>query len=460
MLEVSSKAGVLSESQATTPRELALEILARVDQGAAYADILLDAYLQKNPLGDPDRRLLTQVVYGTLRWRGRIDWVLGQLLERPLAKLEPLVRNLLRFAAYELLFLDRVPAYAAVNEAVKLARKHAGKGKVGLVNAILREITRRSRSAWTPDHTSAEQVAAFGSHPPWLVEMWRKQLGDEETIHLMEANNTEAPLVLRVNRARISRDQLIERLRSHGIGAEPGVWSPQAIRLKQASGIAALAEFREGLCQVQGEASQLVSFLLDVQPGTRLLDVCAAPGGKATHLAELLGDRGEVIATDISARGLEKLHDNASRLGLESIRAYESDASRGLPEAPASFDRVLVDAPCSGLGTLRSHPEIKWRRSGRDIRRLSRLQRKILGHTAPLLKPAGILVYATCTLSAAENERVVESFLSINENFRLGEAGSYLPGSARHMVSGPYFQALPHEHDTDGFFAAVLLRSG
>jgi len=449
----------LSDTQKTTPRELALEILARVDHGAAYADILLDACLKKNPLGEPDRRLLTQLVYGALRWRGRIDWVLGQILERPLAKLEPPVRNLLRLAAYELLFLDRVPAYAAVNEAVKLARKHAGKGKVGLVNAVLRTITRRSRSAWTPDHSSAEQVAAFGSHPRWLVEMWRRQFGDDETIRLMAANNNEAPMVLRVNRSRIGRDQLIERLRSHGIDAEPGAWSPQAIRLNQASGVAGLAEFREGLCQVQGEASQLAGFLLDVQPGMRLLDVCAAPGGKATHLAELLGDRGEVIATDISARGLEKLRENATRLGLESIRAYQSDAAKGLSEPPASFDRVLVDAPCSGLGTLRSHPEIKWRRRGKDIQRLSRLQRSILDRTAALLKPGGIMVYATCTLSPDENERVVEFFLSINENFRLDEAGSYLPDSARHMVAGQYFQALPHEHDTDGFFAAVLRRS-
>jgi len=450
----------LTESQKTTPRELALEILARVDHGAAYADILLDAYLQKNPLGEPDRGLLTQLVYGTLRWRGRIDWVLGQRLERPLGQLEPRVRNLLRLAAYELLFLDRVPAYATVNEAVKLARKHAGKGKVGLVNAILREITRRPRSAWTPDHTSAEELAAFGSHPRWLVETWRRQFGNEETIRLMEANNNEAPLVLRVNRSRIGRDQLIERLQSHGIDAEPGVWSPQAIRLNQASGVATLAEFREGLCQVQGEASQLAGFLLDVQPGMRLLDVCAAPGGKATHLAELLGDRGEVVATDISARGLEKLHDNASRLGLESIRAYESDASRGLPEAPASFDRVLVDAPCSGLGTLRSHPEIKWRRNRKDIERLSRLQGKILGHTAPLLKPGGTMLYATCTLSLDENERVVESFLSAHENFYLDKVEPYLPGPASRMTSGGYFQALPYEHDMDGFFAARLRRSG
>lgn len=452
----------MSAPHTTTARELALGILARVDHGAAYAGILLDNTLEQHPFSDPDRRLLTQLVYGTLRWRGRLDWVLGRLLERPLVKLEPALRNLLRLAAYELLFLDRVPAYATVNEAVSLARTHGGQGKASLVNAILRQITRQPRTAWTPDSSCGEpaQVTAFSSHPVWLAEMWRQQFGAERALALMAANNTEAPLVVRVNGLKIGRDELVERLRSHGIEAVPGMLSPQAVRLSHASSVAVLAEFREGLCQVQGEASQLAGFLLDVGPGMHVLDACAAPGGKATHLAELMRDRGEIIATDISVRGLEKLSDNALRLGLQSIRSYQGDAAQALPEAPGSFDRVLVDAPCSGLGTLRSHPEIKWRRQRKDVRRLSRVQRSILDRTAVLLKPGGILVYSTCTLSRDENEGVVESFLAAHENFHLDAAAPHLPEAAREMVSGEYFQALPHQHDTDGFFAARLRRSG
>ena len=452
----------MSAAPKTTVRELALGILARVDHGAAYADILLDTTLEQQALLEPDRRLLTQVVYGTLRWRGRLDWVLDRLLQRPLEKLEPPIRNLLRLAAYELLFLDRVPAYATVNEAVSLARTHGGKGKASLVNAILRQITRQTRAAWTPERTLGEplQMAAFGSHPAWLAEMWCGQFGDEGALRLMEANNAEAPLVMRTNGLRIGRAGLVDGLRCHGVDAVPGILSPHAVRLKHAARVAMLAEFQAGLCQVQGEASQLAGFLLDVEPGMRVFDACAAPGGKTTHLAELMGDRGEIIATDISARGLKKIGDNASRLGLKSIRCYQSDVAQAPSEAPASFDRVLVDAPCSGLGTLRSHPEIKWRRQRKDVRRLSQVQRKILDQTCLLIKPGGIVLYSTCTLSRDENEGVVESFLAAHENFQLDEVEPYLPASAQHMVSGRFFQALPHEHDTDGFFAARLRCTG
>lgn len=450
----------MRKARHTAPREQALEILSRVDQHGAYADILLDAALQANILSEPDRRLLTQLVYGTLRWRGRVDWMLDQLLKRPLAKLEPAIRNLLRMAAYELLFLDRVPEYATVNEAVTLARKHGGKGKGALVNAVLRQIVRRPRAEWVPDASPEEpsQLGAYASHPEWLAEMWCARYGLDGARRLMEANNTEAPVVLRANRLRVGRDELVTRLRSHGVDAVPAVLPPYGVRLSRAASVAALAEFQQGLCQVQGEASQLVGYLLDVVPGMRVLDACAAPGGKATEIAELMEDRGEVIASDRSIRGLEKLRAGAARLGLECIRICEGDASKPLPYPTASFDRVLVDAPCSGLGTLRSHPEIKWRRTMADVDRLARLQRKILEHTAPLVKPGGIVVYATCTLTEQENERVVEAFLSAHPHFSLDEALAHLPKPARRMVSGPYFQALPQEHDTDGFFAAVLRR--
>jgi 16S rRNA (cytosine967-C5)-methyltransferase len=459
-VEGSSRVAALSEGNRITPRELALEILTRVDRDRAYADILLDNHLQRNALAETDRRLLTQLVYGTLRWRGRVDWVLDQLLERSLIRLEPLLRNLLRLAAYELLFLDRIPAYATVNEAVTLARKHGGKGKVGLANAVLRGITRRPGRDWVPDGSSREiaRLAAFVSHPEWLVEMWCARYGLSAALRLMEANNAEALTVLRVNRLKVGRDELVERLRSHGIDAALGRLAPYAVRISRAT-VAGLAEFQEGLCQVQGEASQLAGCLLDVEPGMRVLDACAAPGGKTSQLAELMEDRGEVIATDPSIRGLNKLRESVSRLGLACIRSYQADASAALPEPPASFDRVLVDVPCSGLGTLRSHPEIKWRRTRKDIRRLARLQRKILEHTAPLVKPGGVVVYATCTLTAEENEGVVESFLAASDNFTVDAAVSYLPEPARHLVSGPYFEALPHAHDTEGFFAAVLRRS-
>ena len=445
---------------ARNPRQIALDILDRVDRQDAYADVLLNARLKESGLPRVDGALLTQTVYGALRWRGRIDWVLNRLLRQPLEDLEPTVRNLLRLGAYELLFLDRVPAYATVNELVGLGRRRAGPGKARLVNAILREIARRERDAWSPPAESgnAADLAAFVSHPPWLVDLWRRQFGPAQSRRLMEANNREAPLVLRANRRRIARDDLVGRLCARGIDARPGRRSPLAIRLRGAAAPGDLAELRDGLCQVQGEASQAVSLLVEPRPGMRVLDVCAAPGGKTTHMAELMDDRGEVVACDVSERGLSRLADNARRLGLESIRAQVRDATETLPGEAGAFDRVLVDAPCSGLGTLRGHPEIRWRRTPEDLERLAGLQARILDRAGRQVRPGGVLVYATCTLSRIENEQVVEGFLEQHGDFNLEDPASHLPEATRTMTSGPYLIALPHRHDTDGFFAARMRR--
>lgn len=449
----------MSHPLSGNPREIALAILHRVERRQAYADALLDARLRESALRQADGALLTRMVYGALRWRGRIDWVLRGLLRDPLDELDPVVRNLLRLGGYELLFLDRVPSYATVNELVALARRRAGPGKARLVNAVLRQVARRERDAWSPPASGKDRdVAALVSHPSWLVDLWREQWGEVESRRLMEANNREAPLVLRVNGLRIDRDALVRRLRSRGLDARPGAWSPLAVRLRGSASPADLAEFRDGLCQVQGEASQMVGFLVDPKPGMRVLDVCAAPGGKTTHLAELMQDRGRIAACDVSDRGLAKLGDNARRLGLGCIRAHACDSARELPGEPAAFERVLVDAPCSGLGSLRSHPEIKWRRTEADLHRLAALQARILERAAGRVTPGGVLVYATCTLSRVENEQVVESFVERRPDFALEDAAAFLPAAARAMTARGYLLALPHRHDTEGFFAARLRR--
>ncbi len=439
------------------PRELALDILDRVDRRKAYAGVLLNARLREAALSRADGALLTRAVYGVLRWRGRIDWVLGGLLRDPLDDLDPTVRNLLRLGTYELLFLDRVPSYATVHELVELARRRTGPGRTRLANAVLRRVARLDRDAGSPPaHTG--DLAALVSHPPWLIRLWREQFGAKESRRLMEANNQEAPLVLRANRLRISRDALVARLRARGVDARPGRWSPLAVRLSGSASPSRLAEFREGLCQVQGEASQAVGLLAGPAPGMRILDVCAAPGGKTTHLAELMDGRGEVVAWDISKRGLARLADNADRLGLDCIRAEARDATRALPGMVDRFDRVLVDAPCSGLGTLRAHPEIRWRRTARDLSRLAALQARILHQAALGVLPGGVLVYATCTLSRVENEQVVEAFVAGHADFEVEDAAAHLPPSARAMTAGAFLLALPQRHDTDGFFAARLRR--
>ncbi len=441
-------------------RELATDILAKVETRKAYADILLDSTLSATRLSRRDGALLTEIVLGTLRWRGRIDTRLKPLMRRPPESAEPFIRNLLRVTLYQIDFLDRVPGYAAVNAAVDLAKARSGEHAAGFVNAVLRRYLREGahNAQVPPDAASAtlSELADYWSHPQWLISQWRDYLEPGEVPALLDANNQEAPLVLRVNALKTTRDDLLALLRRDGTTAAAARWSPQGITVRASSPVDGLAGFQEGLFQVQGEASQLVSYLLAPQPAERILDACAAPGGKTTHLAELTQDRAQIVASDVSPRGLKKLEQNAARLGLNSIRTRVADASKAPGDADGSYDRILVDAPCSGLGTLRSHPEIKWNRNPRDIQRLSQLQQAIVARSAARLKTGGVLVYSTCTLTATENEAIVQQFLQNYAKFILEDAASYLPAAAKSLVRDGYFKALPQRHNTDGFFAARL----
>ncbi len=445
-------------SDAKNVRQIAAEILYRVENQKAYADLLLDHHLRSGNLVDADRGLLTELTYGTLRWRGKIDGQLAPLLKRSLADTDPLIRNLLRITLYQLLFLDKIPAYAAVNEAVEIAKATKPKS-AGFVNGVLRSLLRKLAKGEQrgESETAATNLAEEYSHPQWLVDRWREYFGEEQARALMLANNQRTPLVVRVNLRKASREELLENWRAAGIAADAGTASPQAIRLPTGVSVEALPGFSEGWFQVQSEASQLVAYLVGPALGEIILDACAAPGGKSTHLAELIDDQGKIIALDTSARGVERIAENARRLGLTSIHAQCVNASKPLAENLAGpYDRILVDAPCSGLGTLRSHPEIKWQRDERDIARLAALQARILEAVAQYLNPGGVLVYSTCTLTVEENQQVIDHFLAANNQFELTDAARYLPESARHMVQGNYFQALPQRDDTDGFFAARL----
>jgi 16S rRNA (cytosine967-C5)-methyltransferase len=447
------------EERRRNVRRLASDILAKVDSRKAYADILLDQALNATALNERDRALLTELTYGTLRWRGNIDGQLSRYLRQPLAKTDPLIRNLLRVSVYQLRFLDKIPDYATVNEAVELARNHSGGKSAGFVNAVLRNFLRGKDRVigLAPKDESVAGLAVTYSHPEWLVKRWIDEFGAEAAKTLMRANNQRATLVLRVNSLKCTREKLLDRFLEAGIKAEATQWSPQGISVLSGPAVDKLSGFAQGYFQIQGEASQLVAYLLSPLPGERILDACAAPGGKSTHLGELMKDEGELVAIDISARGIVKIRDNAARLGLKSLRVLSADASAELADKLREpYDRVLVDAPCSGLGTLRGHPEIKWHRDENDIRRLSRLQSKILSRVAGYLKPGGALVYATCTLSREENEEIVESFLAHHKEFELEDAARYLPGQATHMVREKYFVALPHRDNTDGFFAARM----
>lgn len=449
---------MIVSSDAKSVRHIAAEILHRVESQKAYADLLLDHYLRTTALVEADRALLTELTYGTLRWRAKIDAKLTPFLNRSLAETDPLIRNLLRITLYQLLFLDKIPAYAAVNEAVEIAKTIQPRS-AGFINGVMRNFLRQKEQQGKGRvvKSSTVNLVEEYSHPQWLVDRWLSYFGSEQAKALMLANNQRAPLAVRVNQRTTTRAELLERWQESGIVAETSVISPQGIRLPTGVSIEALPGFAEGLFQVQSEASQLVSRLVGPAAGETILDACAAPGGKATHLAELIGDRGKVIAIDTSSRGIARIAQNAERLRLASLQATCADASKPLlGDLAGPYDRILVDAPCSGLGTLRSHPEIKWQRNDSDIARLAALQARILQSVARYLKNSGVLVYSTCTLTIDENEQVIENFLRQNSQFELTEAARYLPEPACHMVRDKYFQALPQRDDTDGFFAARM----
>ncbi|HXV84326.1 MAG TPA: 16S rRNA (cytosine(967)-C(5))-methyltransferase RsmB [Candidatus Binatia bacterium] len=450
---------VSSEKKRKNVRQLASEILSKVDTRKAYADVLLDYSLKDPAISDRDRALLTELTYGTLRWRGKIDARLILHCRRSLEEADPFVRNLLRVTFYQLLFLGKIPDYAAVNEAVMLAKAYGGDKVAGFVNAVLRNFLREKDKTAVPEPSDDWQaaLATEHSHPQWLVRQWLDYFGREEAVALMSANNEIAPLMLRLNSCRTSRDALLSLLSKQGIAAVAARWSPVGIWVQSHAAVDQLPGFQEGLFQVQGEASQLVSYLLSPQKGERILDACAAPGGKTTHIAELMADSGELIALDKSEKGIAKIRENAARLGLASLRLAKADVSHSLAaEFSLPYDRILVDAPCSGLGTLRSHPEIKWHRNQNDIKRLSHLQKNIVDRVAEYLKLGGVFVYSTCTLTEDENEKVVEDFLGDHKEFALEDAADYLPEKARSLVRGRYYMALPHRHNTDGFFAARM----
>lgn len=444
----------------TDPRFLAWQVLRRVE-GGAHADVLLGRALSDADLSPADRALAVRLVYGTLAWQLYLDHLLAGFSHRPLAELDPAILVLLRMALFQICFLDRVPAFAAVDTAVQLAKRHQHGAATGLVNAVLRRAAQGWKGVPLParERDLAGYLSVRYSHPRWIVEAWLNQFGPEETEQLLLANNEPCPTALRVNRLRTSREHLLQLLQESGASAQAGIYSPDAVIV---SGVDPVSHplHAEGLYSIQGEAAQLVSYLVAPKPDEAILDVCAAPGGKTTHLAELMSNRGRVVAVDSNSRGIDHLRRECHRLGIAIVETHVADARTWAPPKQQSFDRVLLDAPCSGLGTLRQHPEIRWRRTPESVRSLSQLQRELLEQAASWVRPGGLLVYATCTLLRQENEEVVDDFLARRRDFSLIAPGDEIPPFARTLLDERgTFRTSPHRQGLDGFFAVRLRRS-
>lgn len=437
------------------PRRAAFRILNRVERERIFAEPLIAHELEEGGIVGPDRGFLTELVYGVLRRRGTLDHLLSQFAGRPVERLDMPLLVLLRLGLYQIRFLDRVPPSAAVNETVKLSKEAVPRAS-GLVNAVLRRACRGPEEVSWPDTNAdpARFIAARHSHPRWLAERWIAELGRDEAEELAEAMSRPAPFTVRTNLLKTTREALADRLAQEGVASLPGRWSSAALHLESPGSLMRIPSFREGLFTVQDEASQLVALLLDPRPGERVLDACAAPGGKATYLAELMENKGTVLACDVAGKKLRLVEEGAQRLGISIIETKEMDAAAG-PELPL-FDRILTDAPCSGLGVLRRNPEGKWWKTAEDVERLAAAQRRIVESLAERLRKGGVLVYATCSTSRSENEDVIDYFLSRHPEFVIEDVRMILAGSEDFATPEGYFRSWPHRHGMDGFFAVRL----
>ncbi len=451
---------------AAPARQTALSVLYAIDAQDAYTDVALRQALGQSRLERRDRAFVTECVYGVVRWQGRIDWLLQQVCHRPLETLTPWIRNILRLGAYQCLWMHGTPARAAVYEAVALARRYGHRGTAGLVNGVLRALLRQHETCQPPDaeHGPAAHLAVVASHPQWLLERWLARYGWARTQAICEANNRPAGMTLRVHTLWTSRQVLVERLRAEGVSeVEVAGLGPQGLRVQGTSRLDQLPSYREGLFQVQDSGAMLVAPLCDVRPGQRVLDACAAPGGKTTHLAQLMQDTGRLVALDAQPGRLRLLRQNLRRLQLTCIIPVAANATEPLPwpERHGRFDRILVDAPCSGLGVLRRHPDIKWRKGEADVRRLQAVQLALLNRLLPTLASEGLLVYSVCSNEPEETHEVVHHVLQQHPELELHaiEPGD-LPSVAWPVPSATAgtLDLTPEQLGTEGVFVARFRR--
>ena len=441
------------------PRQLAFLALKKIDRSIAYTDLALDSVLRNHQLSQVDRALVCELVYGVVRRQRTLD-ALIDLLGTKLARQQPIeLRLILQLGLYQLRYCDRIPESAAVNTSVELAKINGMDKLAGVVNGLLRNYLRQTVKE-DPLKLPPEPVSRLGilhSFPDWIVSNWLEQLPIEETDKLLSCFNRSPQIDLRVNILKTTVDQVTNALETAGIFVTTIPHLPQALRLTSHVGaIDKLPGYREGWWIVQDSSAQLVTHLLDPQPGETIIDVCAAPGGKTTHIAELMGDRGRIIALDRHAKRLDRVRANCDRLQLTSIQLQTGDSRQF--NFVEQADKVLLDVPCSGLGTLHKRPDIRWRQTPAKIAELVRLQRELLAVAATWVKPKGILVYATCTINLLENEKVIQSFLEDNPDWSLKPPILDFPAS-HFVTSTDWIKVYPHQHDMDGFFMAKLQKN-
>ncbi len=437
-------------------RELALQTLTDILIDGAYSNHALSEKIEKNELTVQDKNFMTELVYGTLQHEQLLNFYVTPFFN---GKVKAWVRILIQMTLYQMLFLDSVPEHASISEAVKIAKKRGGQFNAKLVNAILREMTRTSLPSLDSIKDETERLAVETSHPLWLIKLWSKQFGWEKTVQMARANNERVNVTVRVNGVRGTREELKQKLEAEGITCTYGTLSEDALVILKGNVIKTKA-FEQGWFYVQDESSMLVARALKPKHHSKVLDACSAPGGKTTHVAELMRQTGTVYAHDIYAHKIKLIEENVKRLGLTNVVATLQDATT-LNElyGEQSFDAVLVDAPCSGLGILRRHPEVKLTKQPSDLDEIMMIQKQILDTVASLVKQGGTLVYSTCTVNRKENDKMIEQFLTQYPDYELDSTlATRLPEVLKEQTKNGMVQLFPGDYQTDGFFIACLKR--
>nr|WP_263328041.1 16S rRNA (cytosine(967)-C(5))-methyltransferase RsmB [Neobacillus sp. Marseille-Q6967] len=437
-------------------RETAMELLTTIEKNQSYSNLLLNSTIEKNKIAPIDVGLLTELTYGTIQRRMALDYFLKPFIKNP-KKLENWVLQLLRLTLYQMIYLDKIPDRAAIFEAVEIAKKRGHKGISGMVNGVLRSIQREGIPSLEEVADPVERLSIETSHPMWLVIRWVNQFGFDKTKQMCETNLTAPLQTARVNLTKTSIRECIEDLDEEGFHIEKSPVIPEAIRSLKGN-LAHSRAFKNGLITIQDESSMLVSYALGAQENETVLDACAAPGGKSTHIAEQMQNTGKVISLDLHDHKVKLINDNAERLGLKNIKTFTMDSRKAGEEfEEESFDRILLDAPCSGLGVLRRKPDIKYTKKEQDVYQLSTIQQNLLESVGVLVKKGGILVYSTCTVDKEENETTVKGFLAKHPEFEPDVSfKTRMPEAVQPLITDEFLQIYPQDFGSDGFFIAVL----
>lgn len=446
-------------------RTLALAVMDKVENDKAYANLAIQEILSKYPeTAQREKSFCTELVYGSLRHLLKIDYILGRLLSRPLKSLNTTVKNTLRLALYQLIYLPEIPERAVCHSAVSQIKQTKFKGLAPLVNGVLRTYLRSRENLQFPDKEDdyLKYLEIEYSHPHWLIKRWLNQFGKVLTEQILKINNERPPLTVRLNTHLASKEEIVARLKSEGVEWTPGQLLPVAISLENLpQPLEKLQVFNDGYLFVQDESSMLVAEVIHPKPGSFIIDICAAPGGKSTHLAQLMHDSGQVISVDDHSHKVELIRNNAYRLKLQSIRPSLGDARSFKPIDNQLADAVLVDAPCSGTGVLRRRVDARYQKSSEDITQLVSLQREILKNAAGLVKPGGCLVYSTCSLEKEEDEDQIKWFLESNPQFELENCRNFLPKNLSQYLAEAdtmWLKILPISGGGDGFFICRMRR--